>query len=277
MLFEMTMKGLIRLLSYFIDIFDIFSVIQTTSAELEINRLKRSISHPPPFNNSAGIRKMIEDIVYFTWSICHNKAGLNVCPRGRPGPPGRAGPKGDKGTKGPRGIIGAPGRSGKQGKMGPSGVRGEKGMKGDIGPPGIPGIPGIKGEPGESLSPPNVTISPPKLIVNETKTASLLCSASGNPAVQITWSKAKGSLPSDRTKVTSNGLMQITDVGLEDAGEYKCEAQSILGKNEKTASLVVQCKLYIFHVFLFISCSHEQNVSPRNTFYSKNNLNPSSL
>ena len=37
MLFEMAMKGLIRLLSFFIDIFDIFSVIQTTSAELEIH------------------------------------------------------------------------------------------------------------------------------------------------------------------------------------------------------------------------------------------------
>ncbi|CAH3135252.1 unnamed protein product [Pocillopora meandrina] len=148
-------------------------VIQTTSAELEINRLKRSISHPPPFNNSAGIRKMIEDIVYFTWSICHNKAGLNVCPRGRPGPPGRAGPKGDKGTKGPRGIIGAPGRSGKQGKMGPSGVRGEKGIKGDIGPPGIPGIPGIKGESGESLSPPNVTKT--NCQRNQDSLASMLC------------------------------------------------------------------------------------------------------
>ena len=110
MLFEMAMKGLIRLLSFFIDIFDIFSVIQTTSAELEIHRLKFSISHPPPLNKSAEMRKMIEDIVYSAWKICPNKAGLNVCPRGRPGPPGRAGPKGDKGRKG---------RKGSQGSMGP--------------------------------------------------------------------------------------------------------------------------------------------------------------
>lgn len=172
--------------------------------------------------------------------LCQYQGQLNVCPRGRPGLPGRAGPKGDKGTKGPRGIIGATGLSGKPGKMGPSGVRGEKGIKGDIGALGLPGIPGTKGEPGESLSPPKVTISAPKLIVNETKTASLLCSASGNPAVQISWSKTKGSLPRSRTKVASNGLMQITNVGLEDAGEYKCDARSILGKDEKTAILVVQ-------------------------------------
>ena len=78
MLFEMAMKGLIRLLSFFGDIFDIFSVIQTTSAELEIHRLKRSISHPSPLNKSAEMRKMIEDIVYSAWKICPNKAGLNL-------------------------------------------------------------------------------------------------------------------------------------------------------------------------------------------------------
>ena len=183
--------------------------------------------------------------------MCQYQGQLNVCPRGRPGPPGRAGPKGDKGTKGSRGIVGPPGRRGKQGKMGPSGVRGEKGIKGDIGPPGIPGIPGIKGQQGESISVPKVTISPPKLIVNQTNTASLLCSVSGNLAAQISWSKANGSLPSDRTKVTSDGLIQITGVGLDDAGEYKCEARSILGKDEKAARLVVQCKLYILHRLFF--------------------------
>ena len=245
MLFEMAMKGLIRLLSFFIDIFDIFSVIQTTSAELEIHRLKRSISHPPPLNKSAEMRKMIEDIVYSAWKICHNKAGLNVCPRGRPGPPGRAGPKGDKGRKGRKGSqgsMGPPGRSGKQGTMGPPGIRGQNGIKGDIGPPGIPGIPGTKGEPGESISTPKVTISPPKLVVNESKIASFLCSASGNPAAQMFWSKVNGSFQSNRMKVTSNGLMQISGVRMEDAGAYKCIARNILGEDEKTAILVVQSR-----------------------------------
>ena len=233
MLFEMAMKGLIRLLSFFIDIFDIFSVIQTTSAELEIHRLKRSISHPPPLNKSAEMRKMIEDIVYSAWKICHNKASLNVCPRGRPGPPGRAGPKGDKGRKG---------RKGSQGSMGPPGIRGQNGIKGDIGPPGIPGFPGTKSEPGESISTPKVTISPPKLIVNESNIASFLCSASGNPAAQMFWSKVNGSFQSSRIKVTSNGLMQISGVRMEDAGAYKCIARNILGKDEKTAILVVQSR-----------------------------------
>ena len=220
-------------------------VVPPTSRQPETLRLKRSISHPPPFNNSAKIRAMMEDIISSTWKICSNKGNLNVCPRGRPGPPGRAGPKGDrgrKGRKGSQGIIGPPGKSGKQGIIGPPGIRGDKGMKGVIGPPGIPGIPGTKGEPGESISKPKVTISPPKLTVNESNTASFLCSVSGNPAAKIFWSKVNGSLPSNRTKVTSNGQVQIASVRMEEAGEYKCLARNILGEEEKTVILVVQSR-----------------------------------
>ena len=131
--------------------------------------MKRSISQPSPLNSSAHVRELFGDIISTTLKICQCQGQLNVCPRGRPGPPRKAGPKGDKGTKGSRGIIGPPGRSGRKGKTGPSGVRGEKEIKGNMGPPGMPGIPGIKGQPGESLSAPKVTISPPKLIVNQTK------------------------------------------------------------------------------------------------------------
>ena len=182
-----------------------------------------------------------------------------MCPRGRPGPPGRAGPKGDrgrKGRKGAQGIMGPPGRSGKQGSIGPPGIRGEKGMKGVIGPMGIPGIPGNKGEPGESISTPKVTISPPKLIVNENNTASFLCSVSGNPAAQIFWSKVNGSLPSNRIYVTSNGQMKIVSVRMEEAGEYKCLARNILGEDEKEAILVVQSR-FLYDV-LFAECCFER-------------------
>ena len=136
-------------------------------------------------------------------------------------------------------MMGQPGRSGKQGIMGPPGIRGEKGIKGDI---VVPGIPGVKGEPGESISAPKVTVSTSQLTVNESTTASLLCSASGNPAPQVVWSRLNGTLPSNRNKVTSKGMMQIKDVRLEDAGKYKCVARNILGREEEVASLVVQSK-----------------------------------
>ena len=111
--------------------------------------------------------------------------------------------------------------------MGPPGIRGEKGTKGDIGPPGVPGI---TGEPGKSISAPKVTISPAsQLTVNESNTVVLFCTATGNPIAKVSWIRVNGSLPSDRAKMTSDGIMQIKDVGLEDAGKYRCMAKNLLG------------------------------------------------
>ena len=194
------------------------------------------------------MKEVLEDVVTSSFKkICQKSGNLNVCPRGLPGPPGRRGRKGSQGIMGPpgpggkQGIMGPPGRSGKQGIMGPPGITGEKGIKGNIGPPGIPGI---KGEPGESISAPKVTISPnSQLTVKESTTAALFCSASGNPAPQLSWIRVDGSLPSNRFRMTSDGLMQIDDVRLEDAGKYKCTAHNILGKDENTANLVVHSKL----------------------------------
>ena len=202
------------------------------------------------------MREILEDVVTSSFNkVCHKSGNLNVCLRGRPGPPGRRGRKGSRGTMGPpgpigiQGVMGPPGRSGKQGIMGPPGIRGEKGIKGDI---GRPGIPGIKGEPGESISLPQVTISPAsQLTVNESNTAALFCSATGNPAPQLSWVRIDGSFPSNRIKVTSYGLMQISDVRLEDAGKYKCMAHNILGKDENAANLVVQSKLEFYCFILF--------------------------
>ena len=191
------------------------------------------------------MKKVLEDVVTSSFKkICQKSGSLNVCPRGPPGPPGR------RGRKGSQGVMGPPGRGGKQGIMGPPGIRGEKGIKGEI---GRPGIPGVKGEPGESISVPQVTISPAsQLTVNESNTAALFCSATGNPAPQLSWVRVDGSLPSNRIKVTSDGLMQISDVRLEDAGKYKCMARNILGNDENAANLVVKSKLKLF-ILYFVS------------------------
>ena len=183
------------------------------------------------------MKEVLEDVVTSSFKkICQKSGSLNVCPRGLPGPPGR------RGRKGSRGIMGPPGRSGKQGVMGPPGIRGEKGIKGNIGPPGIPGM---TGEPGESISTPKVTISPAsQLTVNESNTAALSCSATGNPTPQLSWLRVNGSLPSSRIMMTSDGLMQIADVRLDDAGKYKCMGRNILGKDQKVLSLVVQSKFF---------------------------------
>ena len=201
----------------------------------ELRRFTRSVANTA-LNKTANLKEVLEDVVTSSFKkICYNSGSLNFCPRGMPGPPGK------RGRKGSQGVMGQPGRSGKQGIMGPPGKRGGKGIKGDI---GAPGIPGMKGEPGESISAPKVTVSPSQLTVKESTTASLLCSASGNPAPQLAWSRMNGTFPSNRTKVTSEGLMQIDDVRLEDAGKYKCVARNILGREEKASNLVVQSKSY---------------------------------
>jgi len=217
-----------------------------TNSESKLLRFKRVISSSTSSNDSGFIKEALEDIVITSLKICQKRGNFNVCPRGRPGPPGRAGTQGIKGKegrrgrKGSQGIMGPPGKSGKQGIMGPPGIRGEKGIKGDIGPSGIPGI---KGEPGESISAPKVTISPAsQLTVNESNTAVFSCSVSGNPTANLTWTKMSGSLPSDRAKVTSDGLLRIKDVRLEDAGKYRCMARNLLGNDEKVATLIVQSK-----------------------------------
>ena len=199
---------------------------------MKLKRSTRTIANSAPFNKSTNLKEVLEDVVTSSFKkICH-KSG-NVCPRGRPGPPGR------RGRKGSQGMMGPPGKSGKQGIMGPRGIRGEKGIKGDT---GAPGIPGMKGEPGESISAPKITLSSSQLTVNESSTASLLCSASGNPRPHVAWSRVNGVLPSNRTKVTSEGRMQIDDARLEDAGKYKCVAQNILGRKEEVFNLVVQSR-----------------------------------
>ena len=203
------------------------------------------------------MRKVLEDVVTSSFKkICQKSGSLKVCPPALQGPPGR------RGRKGSEGIMGSPGPSGKQGPMGPPGIRGEKGIKGDIGPPGIPGV---KGEPGESISEPKVAISPAsQLTVNESNTAAMFCSATGNPSPQLSWVKTDGSLPSNRINVTSDGLMQIDDVRLEDAGKYKCMAQNILGKDEKVSSLVVQSKclrdqiLIILNIIVLLLITDQQ-------------------
>ena len=131
--------------------------------------------------------------------LCQSKG--DTCASGPPGPPRPPGPRGQKGARGRRGqkgrsgnkgdddIMGSPEKSGRQGKMGPVGPQGQLGNKGQKGDRGSAGMPGTKGEPGESISAPTVAVTPVKLTVNESGSALVQCSVSGNPEPAITWSK----------------------------------------------------------------------------------------
>ena len=175
-----------------------------------------------------------------------------MCLPGPPGPPGargqkgargRRGEKGRTGKKGDKGVMGHPGKSGKQGIMGPMGMKGAPGIKGEKGSIGPQGTPGAKGEPGESLSAPTVVVSPVKQSVNEKRTASFRCSASGHPDPSIVWTKADNR--SEFAQSASSGaVLRLENVTENDSGLYQCSAVNILGQAQSLARLEVNGKFY---------------------------------
>ncbi|XP_020617453.1 collectin-12-like [Orbicella faveolata] len=165
-----------------------------------------------------------------------------------PGPPGQKGSKGSrgrrgvqgaKGKKGKQGIMGLPGRHGQQGIMGNQGEKGEKGEKGDTGPRGFMGL---KGDPGESISSPEVTVSPVTQTVTQNQTATFNCSVRGSPKPKVTWSKVNGSLVAGSFVSDKNGALKITKSTFSDSGDYMCIAVNVLGSDERTATLIVEGK-----------------------------------
>ena len=171
--------------------------------------------------------------------LCQSKDQADPCGRiGPPGPPGPRGKKGRPGDKGDRGIMGSPGKSGKQGIMGPVGLKGDAGPKGDRGDMGPAGMAGTKGEPGESISVPDVEISPATRIVNETSSAFFQCSASGNPKPTIVWSKLENGTEV-RLQSSSGERLHLKNVSGNDAGVYQCAATNILGQARREARLQV--------------------------------------
>ena len=144
--------------------------------------------------------------------------------------------------------MGSPGKSGKQGMMGPVGPQGQPGNKGQKGDTGPAGMLGAKGEPGESISVPTVAVTPAKLTVNESESASCQCSVSGNPEPAITWNKVDNHSEISQS-ADSGGKLVLQSVMGSDSGVYKCSAANILGKAQGLVRLEVNGKLFVDHYF----------------------------
>ncbi|KAK3708280.1 hypothetical protein QZH41_017646 [Actinostola sp. cb2023] len=138
-----------------------------------------------------------------------------------------------------RGENGRAGRMSKPGRRGKQGFHGLKGVPGKNGAPGPRGMPGHKGNLCPCLAAPSVLVSPPHLIVNESQSAILHCSASGYPRPVVTWSKNNGTLDNKRSVVDNSGKLEIKHVTRDDTGIYQCKASNILGKVQNTAILEV--------------------------------------
>ena len=122
-----------------------------------------------------------------------------------------------------------------------------------MGPRGPPSEKGAKGEPGQSISAPSLLQRPVETTVNESQTATLKCTAEGNPNPLVTWSKITSSLLAGRHLIDSIGVLFVKNVRPEDQGVYSCKAENLLGGVNASAKLTVQCKFPFFCTFY--SCS----------------------
>lgn len=134
------------------------------------------------------------------------------------------------------------GPPGKQGKQGMRGLQGEPGPKGEKGDRGLPGMPGPRGEPGKSISVPTVEVSPAKLTVNESESASLWCSARGYPKPTISWSKLGNHSKLDHTAI-SGGKLHLMNISMKDSGVYRCSASNVLGKAQALVRIAVNGRI----------------------------------
>ncbi|XP_020623000.1 neural cell adhesion molecule 2-like isoform X2 [Orbicella faveolata] len=108
-------------------------------------------------------------------------------------------------------------------------------LSGDV---GIPGHPGPKGDAGESISVPEVIVSPASLTVTQNQTATFYCSADGNPEPSVSWSKLSGT-----GLVNTDGQgnkLQMKSAGYNDSGSYACTAANVLGEVKKVVKLFVE-------------------------------------
>ncbi|CAH3154359.1 unnamed protein product [Porites evermanni] len=157
------------------------------------------------------------------------KSQERVCPAGPPRLSGPIGAQGPRGRRGPRGKKGNRGSFGPPGKSGMAGLPGSRGEKGDKGEPGIPGPPG---GPGESISAPQVTVSPANHTRNEGRNTAIYCTVGGNPTPTVEWRFKGRKLLSGAKYLVKKAELIIRNPNYSDAGQYKCAARNILGSYE---------------------------------------------
>ncbi|XP_068726157.1 immunoglobulin superfamily member 10-like [Montipora capricornis] len=89
---------------------------------------------------------------------------------------------------------------------------------------------------------PRFLLSSSEIWAEEEQNVTTTCNATGQPQPSVTWSKAVGTLPVGKTKVTKGNLI-ISKVVKKDRGTYICKALNILGSTSAVAQLTVISRL----------------------------------
>ncbi|XP_053559155.1 receptor-type tyrosine-protein phosphatase S isoform X4 [Bombina bombina] len=108
---------------------------------------------------------------------------------------------------------------------------------------------------------PNIDMGPQLKVVERTRTATMLCAASGNPDPEITWFKdflpVDPSTSSGRIKQLRSGALQIEDSEETDQGKYECVATNSAGvRYSSPANLYVRVRR-VAPRFSILPVSHE--------------------
>ena len=83
-----------------------------------------------------------------------------------------------------------------------------------------------------------ITQKPSSVIVEEGENVTLVCKATGVPIPTVTWRKALGTVPKEKTAVI-DGNMSIVSVTKTDGGTYACSAKNLLGEDAAVALVAV--------------------------------------
>ena len=87
---------------------------------------------------------------------------------------------------------------------------------------------------------PQFTVKPPeKIELYHGQSVTLNCSADGHLVPSITWTRCKGDLPADRSKM-EGGQLKINSLMAEDSGTYICSAQSEFVHVETEVQMIVK-------------------------------------
>ena len=93
-----------------------------------------------------------------------------------------------------------------------------------------------------SIVAPQIVLSSKEVRVQERQNITISCTGTGQPLPSLTWFKAVGGLPKDRTEVMQ-GNLTIYKVEKKDRGTYICKAENILGLTTALAQLTVFFRL----------------------------------
>ncbi|CAG9863069.1 unnamed protein product [Phyllotreta striolata] len=88
------------------------------------------------------------------------------------------------------------------------------------------------------ISPPRITLIPPRQIVHPGENAYINCSASGQQPIEISWSPIDRDMP--QSVYTREGYIRFNNIQLQDAGRYLCRANNRAGTAEAVADVIVE-------------------------------------